>query len=197
MNVALVRVLYAHALVGAPRLALGRFAPLGRAARRPPARDGRRVPLTPPRAAKPLSARARRGALHRRRAAARPDARLRGDRAAAAAPVRVVRRGARRTTPAGAGSRRQPDLRLALRAATRVAHSEHATRGPGARTRHPREDAPRRARPGSRPRSRRPRSGCAPRARPSPRAPRPSPPRCPSSRRRSRRRGPSSCRAAP
>jgi hypothetical protein len=28
MNVALVRVLYAHALVGAPRLALGRFAPL-------------------------------------------------------------------------------------------------------------------------------------------------------------------------
>jgi hypothetical protein len=31
MNVALVRVLYAHALGGAPRLALGRFAPLGRA----------------------------------------------------------------------------------------------------------------------------------------------------------------------
>jgi hypothetical protein len=30
MNVALVRVLYAHALVGAPRLALGRLAPLGR-----------------------------------------------------------------------------------------------------------------------------------------------------------------------
>jgi hypothetical protein len=30
MNVALARVLYAHALVGAPRLALGRFAPLGR-----------------------------------------------------------------------------------------------------------------------------------------------------------------------
>jgi hypothetical protein len=30
MNVALVRVLYAHALVGAPRLALGRMAPLGR-----------------------------------------------------------------------------------------------------------------------------------------------------------------------
>jgi hypothetical protein len=30
MNVALVRVLYTHALVGAPRLALGRFAPLGR-----------------------------------------------------------------------------------------------------------------------------------------------------------------------
>jgi hypothetical protein len=30
MNVALARVLYAHALVGAPRLAVGRFAPLGR-----------------------------------------------------------------------------------------------------------------------------------------------------------------------
>jgi len=30
VNVALVRVLYAHALVGAPRLALGRLAPLGR-----------------------------------------------------------------------------------------------------------------------------------------------------------------------
>lgn len=30
MNVALVRVLYAHALAGAPRLALGRVAPLGR-----------------------------------------------------------------------------------------------------------------------------------------------------------------------
>ena len=30
MNVALARVLYAHALVGAPRLALGRFAPLAR-----------------------------------------------------------------------------------------------------------------------------------------------------------------------
>ena len=30
MNVALVRVLYAHALVGAPHLALGRFAPLSR-----------------------------------------------------------------------------------------------------------------------------------------------------------------------
>jgi hypothetical protein len=30
MNVALARVLYAHGLVGAPRLAIGRFAPLGR-----------------------------------------------------------------------------------------------------------------------------------------------------------------------
>ncbi len=31
MNVALLRVLYAHALAGAPRLALGRLAPLGQA----------------------------------------------------------------------------------------------------------------------------------------------------------------------
>jgi hypothetical protein len=30
LNVVLIRVLYAHALVAAPRLALGRFAPLGR-----------------------------------------------------------------------------------------------------------------------------------------------------------------------
>ena len=57
MNVALLRVLYAHALGAAPRLALGRLAPLGRAARRSQARDGRRVPLTPPRAAGPLSPR--------------------------------------------------------------------------------------------------------------------------------------------
>ena len=62
-----------------------------RPTRRPAARDGRRVPLAPPSAPEPLSAHARRGALHRRRAAARPDARLRGDRAATPAPVRVVR----------------------------------------------------------------------------------------------------------
>ncbi|PYT99075.1 MAG: hypothetical protein DMG38_12925 [Acidobacteria bacterium] len=30
MNVALARVLYAHALIAVPRLALGRFAPLAR-----------------------------------------------------------------------------------------------------------------------------------------------------------------------
>ena len=48
----------------------------------------------------------------------------------------------------------------------------------------------------SRRRSQRPRWECGRPARPSPRAPRPSPPPCPWSRRRSRRRGPSSCRAA-
>jgi hypothetical protein len=41
-------------------------------------------------------------------------------------------------TPPRAGARRQPDLRLALRAATRMAHSEHAVRSPGTRTRHTR-----------------------------------------------------------
>ena len=96
MNVALLRVLYAHALVAAPRLALGRLRSARPRARRSPARDGRGVPLAAPRAAGPLPAGRRRRALHRRRAAPRPDARLRGDRAAAAAALRVVRRGARR-----------------------------------------------------------------------------------------------------
>ena len=121
MNVALLRVLYAHALGAAPRLALGRLAPLGRVLGDP--RLGmagvflslRRV--LPDRY--PLAS--RRGALHRRRAAPRPDPRLRGDRAAAAIPLRVVGRGARRATRARAGARRQPDLRVALRAATRLA----------------------------------------------------------------------------
>ncbi len=72
----------------------GTLRPARPPARRPPARDGGSVPLTPPRAPKPLSARARRRELYRRRAASWPDARLRGDRAAAAAHVRVVRRGA-------------------------------------------------------------------------------------------------------
>ena len=61
----------------------------------------------------------------------------------------------------------------------------------------PRDRVARRARRGSRLRSRTPASGCGPRARPSPRAPRPWRPRCPSCPTRSRRRGPSSCRAAP
>jgi hypothetical protein len=67
---------------------------------RPPARDGRSLSLAPPSASEPLSARTRRGALHRRRAAPWPAARLRGDRAAVAAPLRVVRRRARRATSA-------------------------------------------------------------------------------------------------
>ena len=44
MNVALVRVLYAHALVAAPGLALGRLSAGRPCARRSAARPGRRVP---------------------------------------------------------------------------------------------------------------------------------------------------------
>ena len=92
MNVALVRVLYAHALVGAPRLALGRLAPLGRVLGDPRLGMAGRVPLAPPRAARPLSARRSTWSATSPTSSAWPDARLRGDRAAAAAPVRVVRR---------------------------------------------------------------------------------------------------------
>jgi hypothetical protein len=99
MNVALARVLYAHALVAAPRLALGRLAGLARTLGDP--RVGMAGAfLCPPRGPEPLPARARRRVVYRRRAASWPDALLRGDRAAAAAPVRVVRRRARRITPA-------------------------------------------------------------------------------------------------
>ncbi len=94
MNVALVRVLYAHALVAAPRLALGRFAPLGRLLGDPRLGMagaflslGRVLPDR-----YPLDQRPR--ALPRRRAAPGPGARLRGDRPPPAAPVRVVRPGA-------------------------------------------------------------------------------------------------------
>ena len=92
MNVALVRVLYAHALNAAPRLALGRLAPVGRLVGDPRLGMagvflslGRVLPDR-----YPLDARRR--ALHRGRAAPWPDARLRRHRAAPAAPVRVVRR---------------------------------------------------------------------------------------------------------
>ena len=105
--------------------------------RRSAARNGRGVPLAETCAPGPLSARPRRRAVYRRRAASRADARLRGDRPAPAAPVRVVRPGARRTAAAQAHSRRQPDLRLALRGATRMALSAHAVRSPCACTHDP------------------------------------------------------------
>lgn len=64
MNVVLVRVLYAHALSAAPRLALGPFAALGRVLGDP--RLGMAGAfLSQPRAARPLSARGRRSALYR------------------------------------------------------------------------------------------------------------------------------------
>ena len=121
LNVALLRVLYAHALVAAPRLALGRLARSAAcSATRGWAWPGIFLSLgriLPDRY--PLDARRR--ALHRRRAAARPPAGLRDHRAAAAAALRVVRRGARRTAAARAGARRQPGLRVAVRAARRLA----------------------------------------------------------------------------
>ena len=72
MNVALVRVLYAHALGAAPAPGARAVRSARPGARRPSPRDGRRVPVTPPRAARSLSAPARRRSLHRRRAATRP-----------------------------------------------------------------------------------------------------------------------------
>src|SRR5688572_26473113 len=100
MNVVLARVLYAHALVAAPRLALGRLAGLSRTLGDP--RLGMAgVFLSLRRVLPNLYPLARDvEVVYRRRAASWPDARPRGDRAAAAAPVRVVRRGARRITPA-------------------------------------------------------------------------------------------------
>jgi hypothetical protein len=88
MNVALVRVLYAHALVGAPRLGKARSSQPG--GRRPPARDGRSLSVSRPGPPTRLSAHPRRGALRLARAAPRPPAGLRGDRSATATPVRVV-----------------------------------------------------------------------------------------------------------
>ena len=135
MNVALVRVLYAHALVGAPRLALGRFAPLGRLGDPRLGMAGAFLSLRrvlPNRY--PLTLDGDRYIV--RRATSRSAVRLRGDRSAVAKLVRVVRRGAPRATLAPAGSRWQPDLRVALRRATRVAFPVHATGWAGSRTRH-------------------------------------------------------------
>ena len=96
LNVVLLRVLYAHALVAAPRLALGRLAALA------PVLGDPRLGMTgiflslsrvlPDRY--PLGGRGR--GVRRRGAQPRPDARLRAHRAAAAATVRVVGPRARR-----------------------------------------------------------------------------------------------------
>ena len=67
INLALVRVLYAHALVAAPRLALGPFAP-SRRTRRPAARHDGDLPVAVPRPAGDLSGRRRRAQLRGRRA---------------------------------------------------------------------------------------------------------------------------------
>ena len=100
MNVALLRVLYAHALAAAPRLALGRFAPLGRVLGDP--RLGmagvflslRRV--LPDRY--PLALDVERYIADEQRLGRMLDYAVIVPRLQS--PVRVVSRGARRTTPA-------------------------------------------------------------------------------------------------
>jgi len=104
LNVALLRVLYAHALSAAPRLALGRFAPLGRVLGDPRLGMagaflslGRVLPDGYP----------LRDDLERclvKRARSRTDAGLRRDRPAAPSALRVVRRGAWPSRTAQAGS---------------------------------------------------------------------------------------------
>ena len=94
MNVALVRVLTRIHSSGRRALRWD-GSPCSAACSATPASGWPASFLTPPRAPIPLSARARRGSLHRRRAAPWPAARLRGDRAAVATHIRVVRRGAR------------------------------------------------------------------------------------------------------
>ena len=95
LNVVLLRVMYAHALVAAPSLALGRFAPLGPILGDPRLGMagwflslGRVLPDRYPLAQGPRF-------LPGRRARRRPDARLRRHRAARATAVRVVSPGAR------------------------------------------------------------------------------------------------------
>ena len=136
MNVALVRVLYAHALVGASRLALGRFAPLGRLLGDP--RLGmagvflslRRV--LPNRY--PLALDVERYIAEEQRLGRLLDYAVIVSRLQRM--YEVVRRRARRAAPARAGLRRQPDLRLALRRATRVALPAHAGGRARSRARH-------------------------------------------------------------
>ena len=136
MNVALARVLYAHALAAAPRLALGRFAPLGRLLGDP--RLGmagvflslRRV--LPNRY--PLALDVERYIADEQRLGRMLDYAVIVPRLQCLYEWSAEELGEPRLL--GAGARRQPDLRLALRAATRMAHSEHAARRPGTRTRH-------------------------------------------------------------
>ena len=138
MNVALLRVLYAHALGAAPRLALGRLAPLGRV-------------LGDPRLGMAGVFLSLRRVLPDRYPLAHDVERYIADeqRLGRILDYAVIvprlqplyewsARGARRAAPARAGARRQPDLRLALRAAPRMAPSADEAPRPGDRTRHER-----------------------------------------------------------
>jgi hypothetical protein len=107
LNVALLRVLYAHALVAAPRLAAGWFAPLGRVLGDPRlGMAGGFESLPAPR---------RPDGLPGRRASPGADAGLRRDRAPAASHLRVVGPGAQPARAVRADSGRQPRLRLVVR----------------------------------------------------------------------------------
>ena len=135
MNVALVRVLYAHALVGAPRLALGRFAPLARVLGDPRLGMagaflslGRVLPDRYPLERDVESYLADEQRLGRLLDYAVILPRLQ----------RVYEWSAEeleRTRPTRTGSRREPNLCVALRGATGVALTGHAVVGAGPRTR--------------------------------------------------------------
>ena len=101
MNVALLRVLYAHAL--ARRRAWRSDGSLRSAACSATPGSGWPACSSPWAACCPTAIRSRTtSSATSPTSSARPAARLRGDRAAAATPVRVVGRGARRTPPARA-----------------------------------------------------------------------------------------------
>ena len=115
LNVVLLRVLYAHALVAAPRLALGGSRRSG------PVLGDPRLSMTGIflSLSRVLPARYPLGDEVATYVAAeqqlRPDARLRAHRTAAATALRVVGRRARRAGAPRLHSRRQPDVRLGLR----------------------------------------------------------------------------------
>ena len=92
INLVLVRVLYAHALVAAPRLALAWLAPDRSLARRSAAGPDRHVPDRPAGAARSVPAAGRARRLHRRRARARPAPRRGRHRATPRRAVPVVGR---------------------------------------------------------------------------------------------------------
>ena len=135
MNVALGRVLYAHALVAAPHLALGRFAPLSRILGDPRLGMagaflslGRVLPDRYP-LAEALEAyladEHRLGRLLDYSVIAPRLQRV----------VRVVGRRASRATPARPHPRGKPDLCMAVRGAARVALAGHAAGGSNSRAR--------------------------------------------------------------
>ena len=137
MNVALGRVLYVHALVSAPRLAVGRLAPLGPLAGDP--RLGAAGVFLSLRRVLP-----NRYPLALEVESYIADEQRLGRMLDYAVIVPRLQRlyewsadGARRAAPARARSRRQPHLRLAVRGAARLALPADAVRGSGAPAAHP------------------------------------------------------------